>query len=219
MLERIAHNWQLKLLALAIAVVMWLIIVGVEKAELTIQIPVEISGVAQGQIVAGEVPAELFVRLYGPRTLIRGVAQRRPVKQINLNGLGPGEHIFRLGIQDLTLPPWVSMTRVDPTEIRIKLEPRSSRAVKVSPVVQGRPARGYEVDEVVFDPPEVKISGEKKALAALDWIWSEPLDVSGRSETFNKNVLLRSPPGSSMIVEPKEVKATILIAPRGNTPQ
>ena len=217
MLERITHNWQLKLLALAIAVIMWLIIVGVEKAELTIQIPVEISGVAQGQVVAGEVPAELSVRLYGPRTLIRGVAQRNPVKQINLGGLGPGDHIFRLGIQDLTLPPWVSVVRVDPAEIRVKLEPRSSRDVKVSPVVQGRPARGYEVDEVVFDPPEVKISGEKRALAALDWIWSEPIDVSGHSETFTRTVNLRSPPGSSMMVEPKEVRATILITPKGIT--
>lgn len=218
MLNRMTHNWQLKLLAIAIAVIMWLIIVGVEKAELTIQIPVEISGVAQGMIVAGEVPAELSVRLYGPRTLIRGLAQRNPVKQINMNGLGPGDHIFRLGNQDLTLPPWVTMTRVDPAEIKIKLEPRSSRGVKVSPVVQGRPARGFEVDEVVFDPPEVKISGEQKALAALDWIWSEPLDVSGRNETFTRNVKLRMPTGSSMIVEPKEVQATIRITPKGPNP-
>jgi len=67
-LERLRNNWQLKLLALFFSVMLWLIVVGVEKAEITVKVPVEVFGQSPNLVVDGEVAPELDLRLYGPRT-------------------------------------------------------------------------------------------------------------------------------------------------------
>ncbi|ADK84137.1 YbbR family protein [Desulfarculus baarsii DSM 2075] len=211
MLERLRNNWQLKLLALFFSVMLWLIVVGVEKAEITVKVPVEVFGQSPNLVVDGEVAPELDLRLYGPRTLVRGVAERRPVKQVNLKGLAAGEHVFRLGVEDISLPPWVSVVRVSPSEIRLKLVERFSRQVRVSPVIKGQPADGFELEAVTFDPPMVTVSGLQKDLAELDWIWSEQISVSGLSQSTEKLVELRRPAGRSVLVSPTTVKAIISI--------
>lgn len=213
MLERLRNNWQLKILALFFSVMLWIIVVGVEKAEITVKVPVEVFGQGKNLVVDGEVASELDVRLYGPRTLVRGVAERRPVKQVNLTGLGAGEHSFMLGSQDLSLPPWVSVLRISPSEIRLRLVKRFSRQVRVSPVIKGRPADGFELEAVVFDPPMVTVSGLEKDLATLDWIWTDPLSVSGLNRSTDTMVALRPPTGRSVQVVPTTVKATIKIRP------
>lgn len=214
MLERVLENWPFKLLALAIAVALWAFVVGQEKAEITVKVPVEITGLPKDMVLANQVISEVEARLYGPQNLVRQVAARSRVKQLDLAGMGVGDHIFQVLPEDLHLPPAVNVMRISPARLRVTLAPRYSRQAAVRPVIKGSPRKGFEVAEVTFKPPAVKVSGLKQELTDLDWVWTVPLDVSQLTESTALKAALRPPGGRTIRLEPPTVQAMIKIRAR-----
>ncbi|MFH1034679.1 MAG: CdaR family protein [Pseudomonadota bacterium] len=213
MLDLITHNWSLKLLALIIAASMWVFVVGQEKSEISVRVPVEITNVPTDLLVVDDSLGEVDARLYGPRSLIRRVASERLVKVLDLSGMGLGEHVFQVLPEDLRLPPGVRVIRISPGSFTLTLARRITRDVQVRPVFRGHPQPGYEVAEVTFKPDKVLVWGRKEDLGDLDWIWTVPIDLTDRQESFNQSVQLRLPPGRTVRVSHMEVVAQIKIAP------
>ncbi|MBI4797533.1 MAG: hypothetical protein HY794_02090 [Desulfarculus sp.] len=213
MLERITHNWSLKLLALAIATAMWVFVVGQEKSEIGVRVAVEITNLPPELLVVEDHPGEVDVRVYGPRSLIRRVASERLVKVVDLSGMGLGEHVFQVLPEDLRLPPGVRVIRISPGSFTLTLAKRITRDVQVRPVFRGHPQAGFEVAEVTFKPEKVVVWGRKEDLGDLDWIWTVPIDLTDRHDSFNQTVQLRLPPGRTVRVNQVEVVAQVKIAP------
>ena len=215
MLEKITHNWSLKLLALAIAVTMWLFVAGQEKAEFTVEVPVELTKIPPQALVVNDVVSKIQVRLHGPSSLIRSVARRRLLKRVDLPNMGLGEHVFRLLPGDLALPAGVEVVRVNPASFTVVLEGKLSRKVPVSGGVKGKPAPGFEVAELTFKPSQVTVTGSAKDLAEVDWIWTAPVDVTGLKKDASVKVGLRLPRGRRLLLETSQVEAHVTIRPMG----
>ena len=214
MLEVITSNWKLKLISLGIAVALWTFVVGQESAEVTVRMPVVISGLPTDMVMANQVANEVELRLYGPQSLVRQAANRPAAKQLNLAGMGTGEHTFQVLPEELNLPPGVEVLRISPARLRVVLDHRFSRKAEVRPVIKGNPKQGFEVAEVSFDPSKVMVSGIKQEITDLDWIWTVPLEVTGLSKTTTLKANLRPPDGRAIRLNPTTVQAVITIRPR-----
>ncbi len=215
MLKRLTHNLRLKLLALAIALVMWVFVVGQDKAELTVEVPVEITGIPADMVVADDVVNKVYARINGPGTLVRRAAAERMVQRVNLAGMGLGEHVFQIMPEDLRLPAGVSVMRVSPARFSITLAAKISRQVQVRPALKGELAEGYEVAEINLTPPKVTVSGTRKDVENVDWIWTVRMEVTGLKSSTNIRAGLRLPRGKSLHLEPMTVEAEIKVRPKG----
>lgn len=213
MLELVSKNWSLKLLALAIALSMWLFVAGQEKSEISLRVPVEITNIPAELLVVDDVVGDVDARLYGPRTLIRRAANERLVKPVNLAGLGPGEHVVQVLPEDLKLPPGLTVLRLSPSRFTITLAKRVTREVQVRPVFIGQPAEGLQMGEVNFKPDKVIVSGRQEDLGDLDWIWTVPIDLDQRRDSFQQSVRLRLPLGRTVRVNVMEVEALVRLKP------
>jgi len=109
---------------------------------------------------------------------------------IDLSDLRPGEHLIPVSEANMNLPGGVSVTGVEPGQIRILLEPRERKFVEVSPVVSGEPAPGFEVVGRATDPESVEVSGPRSVLEQLERINTATVDVSGNTESFSQRVAL-----------------------------
>ncbi|MGD8562990.1 MAG: CdaR family protein [Desulfarculaceae bacterium] len=214
MLKWVTHNWSLKLLALCLAVALWLFVVGQEKAEISLKVPIEYTNIPRGTLVVGDVVGEVDVRLSGSRSLIRRVASQRLNQTVNLGGLDPGAHEVQVSLDELNLPPGVRVARVSPPRFTVTLARRANRTVVVRPVIKGEPAPGLKVAGVTFIPEKVKISGSQEDLFDLDWIWTVPIDVEGLSKTTTLPVQLRLPRGRTLRLETSKVTAEVKIEPK-----
>lgn len=214
MLKLLTQDWKLKLLSLGIAVTLWAFVVGQESAEVTIRLPVVITGLPADMVVANQVATEVELRLYGPQSLVRQAANRPTAKRLDLSGMDTGEHTFQVLPEELNLPPGVEVVRLSPARLRVVLDHRYSRKAVIRPVIKGNPAPGFEVAEVSFKPPEVTVSGIKQEIADLDWIWTVPLEVTGLEETTTLKANLRPPDGRALRLSPNTVQAIITIRPR-----
>jgi YbbR domain-containing protein len=95
------------------------------------------------------------------------------------------------------LPPGVRTTSIEPSAVRVKLEDRVDKTVKLSPRVVGRTRPGYVIQGVEVTPSELTVSGPQSVIEPLQSVPTERIDVTGRARSFQKQVQLR--PESSQI--------------------
>jgi hypothetical protein len=214
MLRAITHNLRLKLLALGIALVMWIFVVGQDRVEMTVEVPVEITGIPADMVIADEVVNKVYARISGPGTLVRRAAAQRMVQRLDLAGMGLGEHVFQIVPEALRLPAGVSVIRVSPARFSITLATKVSRQVQVRPALRGTPAKGFEVGEIQLTPSKVTVSGTQKEVENVDWIWTVRIDVSGLNSSTSLRTGLRLPRGNSLHLDPITVEADISIRPK-----
>jgi YbbR domain-containing protein len=91
-------------------------------------------------------------------------------------------------ISDVTLEPAV-------VNIQVPIRRRDDvREISVSPNIQGQPAEGYVLNALTYDPQTVLVSGLPTQLAALpDVISTEPIDLTGRTSSFEMSVPIPLP--------------------------
>lgn len=181
-------NAGIKLISVLCAIVLWFFVVGEEKAEIGVTIPVEIVNIPRNLMIVNDVENGIDVRMSGPRSLIRQVANQRLSKTIDLSKAGAGLISFPIGPENLPLPRGVRVTRVRPTSITIFLEQVKRKSVEVQPVVVGEPGAGYAVAEVTIEPAQVTVSGPESELAGLARVWSKPIDVTGLTASVRRPV-------------------------------
>jgi YbbR domain-containing protein len=182
------QNPGIKLISVFCALVLWFFVVGEEKAEIGLTIPVEIVNIPANLMIVNDVENGIDARVSGPRSLIRQVANQRLSKTIDLAKAGPGLISFPIGPESLPLPRGVRVIRVRPTSITIFLERVTRKTVSVQPVLVGEPAPGYTVARVMIEPPQVSVSGPESELAELSRVWSRPIDVSGLTSSVRRPV-------------------------------
>jgi YbbR domain-containing protein len=182
------QNLGIKLIAIICALVLWFFVVGEEKAEIGLTIPVEIVNVPANLMVVNDVDNGIDVRVSGPRSLIRQVASQKISKTIDLSRAGAGLISFPISPDSLPLPRGVRVTRVRPTSITIFLERVVRKSVSVQPVVVGEPAPGFSIAKVSVEPQQVTVSGPESELAGLSRVWSKPIDVAGLNSSVRRPV-------------------------------
>lgn len=214
MLKRLTHNLSLKLVALAIALAMWFFVVGQEKTEVYFRLRVELSKLPASMMVTNRVADQVIIGVAGPRTLVRRVAEQKWVKTVDLSGLREGEHKFAVRAEDLSLPRGVSVKRISPENVRVVLARLVERRLPVRPRFKGRPAKGFELGEVKFTPSQVTLRGVAEDIQDVDWIWTQRIDVTGRSQPLSIRVPLRMPGGRANELWPAAVQATVGIHSR-----
>lgn len=91
----------------------------------------------------------------------------------------------------LRLPPGLRVTSIQPSYVRVDLEPAASKTIPIRPRIVGEPAESFELGDVRIRPPKLNVTGPQSAVEDLQYVWTEPIDVTDRTETFEKRVQLR----------------------------
>lgn len=188
--KRWKKNIGLKLLALAFALFLWFFVVGEEKAEVNLNIPLEILNLPENILISNEFPGTIDVRLYGSRSLIRDLATRRISREIDLSGAKPGEVTLNIIPDSIPVPRGIQVTRIHPSHVTLILEPLVRKEVSIKPELKGKLAAGYELKDIKIDPAVVVIAGTKKELARIEKIPTEPVDISGLTKDMETTVQL-----------------------------
>ena len=132
----VTRHWELKVLAVGFSIALWLFVMTSEKSDLILSAPVEFDGVPSGLVLTSERPDSVDVQLHGLRGNLARLSPDQVKARVSLSGAGPGEITLRLLPEQVAVPAGITVVRVNPSRIRVVLEPvRSSRA---EPVPWGR---------------------------------------------------------------------------------
>lgn len=205
-------NWGLKILSLAFAVLLWMFVVGENRSEVSLSLPLELTRVPPEMVIVSRVPEAIRVRLNGPRTLLAGINPNQLVVRLDLDGIQAGISGFEILPSRLNLPRGVEVTYISPSVITLEADVKARKVVPVRPRVRGIPADGFEVLGVRADPLEVEVEGAERAVRQLQEVPTEFVDVAGLDGGVARPVELAFPDPSLRAVTRRTIRVEVAIA-------
>jgi len=203
------NNIGKKVLALVIAISLWLVANLQHDIEKNIAIDVNYTNLPPGLVVVNNPPEKLNLRVRGPRSQLSSITSQNMLFTIDLSNVSSGMSKFEIGTDQITPPREVQVTGVSPAEIRIEADKLAKKKVKVEPSI-GPAETGYEiVGNPEVSPSTASIEGPKNLLSKINSITTDPVSVKGEKSKFTIEVPLRSPYSIVKINGENTVKVTI----------
>lgn len=164
------------------ALALWFAVSGEERTETSLHMALEFVNLPAKMVITGEIPAELQVRVIGPRSIVNKLFQTRLTQTIDMASYKSGPHTFYLGPNSFSFPRGVVVTRIQPNPLTLNLSPTISATLPIKPVLAGNPPEGYELVNAKTRPDQVTVSGPLPELSDLKFIPTHPIDLRRLTE-------------------------------------
>ena len=178
----------LKLLALGLGVLLWMVVSGEATVERVLRVPLELQRFPAGLELQTEAPSNVDVRVRGGSGTLSRLSPADIVAVVDLNGARAGQRLFHVTPNQVRVPFGVEIVQITPSTVALMFENSATKPVRVVPAYDGRPAPGFIVGKVTSLPETVEIVGPessvKRAAAAL----TEPISVAGAREAVRGTV-------------------------------
>ncbi len=180
--EAIFGNAAYKLIALAIAVFVWVLVQN-EQVE-SAPARARIEWVFPDGLVPVEPPLEhVVIGVEGAQAFVRTLPQRTLVLPVDLSRAREGETTVTLADRRVRgLADQVRVTSVSPTSLKLTLDRVLRRRVPVTAVTRGEVAPGYRLARLSVEPNRVDISGPSSVVRALTEVSTDAVAVNSLSE-------------------------------------
>ncbi|MDA8172209.1 MAG: CdaR family protein [Nitrospiraceae bacterium] len=210
MREKIFSNIWLKGAALLMAVFLWFFVQFRGQTEMTVEVEPEFSKLPAALAVAEKRPNAIDVTLKGNELVLKRLKPGDIRIPLQLKDMETGRIFIPLAKSDVYTPPHISVVSVSPSGIWLYIEHKASVILPVEPDIKGRPAPGFTVYEVQTTPDRAEAEGPKETLSRLDSLKTEPIDISGASDSLDKDVDIKIPDDIDK-VEPRQVGVKVVI--------
>ena len=205
-------NLGLKLVALLLAVLVYLNVYTDRPATMTVSFPIQLTDVGDSLSLSGPVPAAVQAEVRGTGKQLIRLRLSEPMLKISLAGVGRGHFERAVASEDLpvTASDGVAIERViGPRMLQLQIDRRITRRLPVAPRIEGLPGAGaLSWDVVLVEPSHMKITGPETAVSALDSVVLGRVRIDGRRDTVRVQVgpdalpdwCIADPPAIAVIV-------------------
>ena len=201
-------NFGLKVLALTIAVGLW--VAGHRDIERAIEVPVEFRNIPVDLTVLDNRIDYVVLRFTGPRTLVSTLDPNELKLSLDLSGAKSGAVSYPLSAAAFNVPRGVTVARITPPVVQLRLEPLIRRALPVVVKLVGKPSAGYRIGEVSTRPNNVTVAGLAEEVRRLVAVETVPVDIDEARAAVNRKVRL-SAEGKPLSFAPDQVEVTVAV--------
>src|SRR5215213_1711538 len=198
------EDWSLKLLSLAIAIVLWMLVTG-QNQPVTAHVNVQLNFIRPPSLeISNDPPRAVDVMLTGSRNKLDDLTSLDLVATVDISDQRACERVLRLADKaQIILPQGIKVDGFQPSAIPIRLEEIIERQVGVEPKLEGKPADGFEVYSAYPNKGSVVVRGPATRVNSLQKIATESIWLAGHKETFTaSNVALDVPDPKVDLLEP-----------------
>ena len=203
----------LKLLSVALAVLLWMVIAGEETVERGLRVPLELQQFPSGLELLGDVPTTADVRVRGASGTLGRLSPGDIVAVLDLRGARPGERLFHLTPEQVRAPFGVEVVQVTPSTVAVVFETTGTRTVPIEPAIEGKPAAGYMVGTIVVTPPSVEVVGPESAIRRVTEALTEPVSVADAQRRVEESVNVGTLDPALRVKTLRTVTVTVDIVP------
>jgi len=186
-------NLRYKVVALLAALLLWGVSHTTSSIERGFDIPVLPENVPDDLVITDRSSDAVNMRVRGTRAALQRLAVADLDYGVDLTGARAGATQHEVDLSRLDLPRGAQIVSRSPASLEFTLERKSTRAVKVRADIDGEPALGFAVGEVVVEPARLRIAGARSEVLRLSEVLTETIDVTGANATIERTV--RATPG------------------------
>jgi YbbR domain-containing protein len=185
---------RLKLLALLIVTVIWFGVAGQTRdAPITLHnLSVTLENVPPQLAITTSEPVQVDITISGPEDELRDLRFEVATQSSDLlafadiSNLTEGVQIAQLRVRGL--PESITLHRIEPSTVRVTLDPIETRAVPVEPLFAGTLPEGYKLTSVRFDPELVTLSGPQSVIGKIERVTTTTVSLNNRFGSFSEQV-------------------------------
>lgn len=218
--DYLLRNLGLKIASLLLALLLYAHVVTDQQRESEISVPVALTGLSDTLAIVGQPPPRVGVKVRGKwKDLIRlGLTSR--ILRIDLAEAAAGRFQRSISVEDVReraipaeLAKSIDVTEViEPRTVDLLIEARSTKTLPVAARVIGVPASGYAIEGLVrVEPDTARVEGALSVLAAMDTLYTLPVDITGEREKMQRQVSIDLGP-SILASEPRRCLVTLRFA-------
>lgn len=226
MIRSVAQNLGSIILALVLALMVWIVAVNEQNPPTDASFPdavaIEVEGLPAGLALADDINQKVSLKLKVTAAASEQLRSEDFRAVVDLNGLGPGEHLVPVQVKCPDCAQRVIWIEgFDPAEIRVTLEEVVEKKVEILVNIldaDRAAAPGYSARPPIVTPPTVTVSGPKSEVDQVSKVVAN-MFLGGARETVQqtRSVIARSDDGTVLRrvkVSPQTVEITIPIEPR-----
>lgn len=189
LVKRIFGNLWPKLATAALVVICWLIITARQGEIVTITAPVQFRNSPETLLLRNSSTEEVELQLKTFSSLVQLPKEGELAAEIDLSKTRVGMNRILFKKEDFTLPSGVVITQINPSSLRVTMEKKVRKLVRVTPRLTGRLPAGLRLRTVTAVPAKVMLEGPDSVMARLDSVRTEELrlqDVTGSTKLSRK---------------------------------
>lgn len=190
------ENLAFKAAAVVLAIILWVFVTSKGQTEMALSVPIEYANIPPGIEISKHTvtAAQIVVRTH--ESLSKNIRQENVRVSVDVSRAKKGEEIFSLKKDDVKVPYGATVTKIEPSAVKVVFEETVSKKVPVKPEVTGSPEQGYAVKRVEVSPEEVDIEGAKSEVRKVGVMRTEPIDISGLTEDLKQEAKLEGKNGN-----------------------
>ncbi len=210
-------NIGLKLVALLLAVLVYLNVYTDRPATGVIAFRMQVTGLGDSLSLSGAVPATVQAELKGTGKQLILLRLTEPVVKLSLEDVGPGRFTRALTTADLALPSGIELVSegsLSPSQVELTVERRTTRTLPVAARLEGVPPASVSWDGTwSADPARIRVSGPVSAFADLDSVPLVATTLAGHHDVLRVKLAPVLPDWCTS--EPALVELSVPLKPAG----
>jgi hypothetical protein len=210
-------NIGLKLVALLLAVLVYLNVYTDRPATGVVAFRMQVTGLGDSLSLSGPVPSTVQAELKGTGKQLILLRLTEPVVKLSLEDVRPGRFTRALSAADLALPSGIELVSegsLSPSQVELTVDRRVTRELPVAARIDGAPPTSVRWDgSWRSDPATLRVSGPAETIAALDSLPLVTTTLAGHHDSVRVKLAPVLPEWCS--AEPALVELTVPLAAAG----
>jgi YbbR domain-containing protein len=214
LLHSVSRNWQLKLTALAVAFLLWLVVQGGKPYRYRMtHVPVRVAnGDGEWVMSHSPLPPSVSIDFHGRfRDLLNlsssGIAVVIPVADVRdtvaTYSIQPGWIDFGTTRDD------ISVGAIRPDTVRVSFDRIATRLVVLQAPLSGDVSAGFTLaGPVIIDPAVVRVSGASRRIAQMDTLRLPAVDISALA-AYDTTEIMIDTTGMGVTVSPRRIRVIV----------
>lgn len=176
----IVRNWELKLLSLLLAFILWISLIPEEKtlSEKTLTIPLETHNLPANMELVEKPDQTVDVTIRAPNRMINEISAANVFAKLNLSKASIFQQEYPLNESMISIPPGANVVRLSPTKVRLKLERTNEVMLDIVPTLIGHAKEGYGISRIEITPPRVLVRGPESKIREKDKVSTSPINIA-----------------------------------------
>ncbi len=178
MRQLLTHNLGWKLLALLMAVALWVAVAREPELATSLSVPVEFKNMPEDLDFTSNVPDRVHLEVRGQSGRLSRDNLADVAVILDLSDAHSGERTYTLTDSNVSLPSGVVFYRAIPSQVTLSFGRLVTRDVPIQPNYVKIPD-GYKIQNQAIMPDKIRIRGPEERVAGIENVRTDPIDLTG----------------------------------------